>query len=123
MEYPHIVEVDLLGMTGIIVDRLLCKDVLADPSSGLHGGTPPSPPQDMKVIAVVPQPASGGDPGVGGVSAVSSPLQRSAGKEGIAGRVSGKQRFLALWSHGGSNGDRPSMVFETDLIRKLISSI
>lgn len=123
MEYPHIVEVDLLGMTGTVVDRLLCKDVLVDPSSGLHGEMPPSPPHDMKVIAVVHQPASGRDPEVpsatrSGVSAVSFPLQRSAGKEGIAGRVSGKQRYLALWNGGSRNGGRPAMVFEADLVRK-----
>lgn len=108
MEYPritpHIVEVNLQGLTGIVVERFLCRDVNHAPSS-------PSPPYEMKAVVAVGHPSGGA---TFGVSALSSPLKRSPVKEGIAGRVSGKQRFLALWKKENVEA-LPPIVFETDL--------
>src|SRR3569832_2213075 len=88
---PHVVEVNLLGITGIVVERFLCRDVKRSSDS-------PSPHESMKALVVVvghqQQHLSGST--TFGVSSLSIALRRSPGKVGISARVGGKHRFLAL---------------------------
>jgi len=127
------VEIRLLGVAGITVERLQCSDVRKRSSPSHNANTAhsvksssvaPPPPEMMRAVAIAVKGSH-----TYGLSQPSDPLKLSGGggATGIAARVGGKQRCVAVWnreggwSGGGNNsspavaGNTPPLTFVTEL--------
>ena len=117
----HVVRVNVLGLAGITVDRVKCKD------TGKRKEMPP-PPQDMKVVVAFSRSQQ-----IRGTTTVSKPLRRSPneeivlvenGSEEVQAKVrsracdnqsSSQQRHVAVWTSDDEQTLGSMVAFEANL--------